>query len=127
MNLLDENIEDEHWHTLLGWRLHVRKIGKDFGRLGMSDEEIIPLLHRSKSVTFFTYDIDYFRPRLCHVRYCLVRLVPDLGKIAETIQKFLRHPEFRTWKQRQGKVIQVAPEDMVVWSVKAQKPHIVMW
>ena len=66
MNILDENILNDQRHLLKMWRITSQQIGDDIGRKGMQDEEIIPLLHREESPTFFTRDSDFFRRHLCH-------------------------------------------------------------
>ncbi len=45
---------------LRGWRVRIRQIGVNVGRKGMSDGDVIPLLRRMRSVTFFTCDLDYY-------------------------------------------------------------------
>jgi hypothetical protein len=74
MNVLDENIVEGQRELLAYWRIRVRQIGVELGRLSMTDEEIIPLLHGLRSVTFFTRDRDYYQRRWCHASYCLVYL-----------------------------------------------------
>ena len=72
MNILDENITDDQRKELGTYRIRVRHIGRDLGRSGMTDEEIIPLLHQLRRPTVFSSDADYYRRRLCHANYCLV-------------------------------------------------------
>lgn len=36
--------------------------------------DIIPLLHDLRRVTFFTHDLGFFDPSLCHKRYALICL-----------------------------------------------------
>jgi hypothetical protein len=127
MHLLDENVKDSAYAQLAAWRIRVQKIGQGVGRASMSDEEIIPLLHRLKSVTFFTHDRDYYRQRLCHARYCLAFLDVAEKRAAETIRSFLRHPDFRTWAQRKGKVIRVNPSGMHAWQLGANKVAFTPW
>jgi hypothetical protein len=66
MNVLDENIPDSQRQLLRSWRIRVHQIGYEIGRLGMKDEEIITLLHKLTPVTFFTRDLGFYHPRLCH-------------------------------------------------------------
>jgi hypothetical protein len=119
MNILDENIEDDQWKDLRSQRIRVRKIGKEIGRLGMTDEEIIPLLHQLRSGTFFTRDADYYEPWLCHASYCLVYLDIPSEDVALMVRRFLRHPRFRTWAKRSGKVIRVSYAAIRVWHLRA--------
>jgi len=50
------------------------KVKRHVGYLGIKDDNILPLLHRKRRVTFFTQDQDFFDRQLCHHAYCLVRL-----------------------------------------------------
>jgi hypothetical protein len=127
MNILDENLEDDQWQRLRSWRVPVRKIGKDIGRLSMTDEEIIPLLHDLGSVTFFTRDADYYERLLCHTSYCLVYLDIPAEDVARTTQRFLRHPKFRTWARRSGKVVRVSYAAIRVWQLHARQEERVEW
>jgi hypothetical protein len=127
MNLLDENIDDGEWQRLRRWRIRARKIGAGLGRKGMTDEDIIPLLHHLKSVTLLTYDAGYYKRHLCHARYCLVYLDMDEELTADTIRRFLRHPAFRTWARRRGKVIWVRYSGMRVWQLRAEAEESVAW
>lgn len=55
MIVLDENIDEPQRRRLEMWRIRVRQIGVEVGRLGMKDlNEIIPLLHGLRRSTFFT-------------------------------------------------------------------------
>ena len=46
MIVLDENIDEPQRRRLEMWRIRVRQVGIEVGRLGMKDlNEIIPLLH----------------------------------------------------------------------------------
>jgi hypothetical protein len=74
MNVLDENMPETQ-RALPGNRhLAARRIGQDVGRDGMADTEVISLLHGLHQPTFFTLDRHYYKPSLCHKRYCLVFL-----------------------------------------------------
>jgi hypothetical protein len=127
MYLLDENISDRARDLLRGWRIRCQKIGSGVGQPGMSDEDVIPLLHELKAVTFFTLDEDYYQQHLCHARYCLVHLDVAEKLTAETIRRFLRHPQFRTWAQRKGKVVRVSPAGMRVWQLHAAEAESISW
>lgn len=61
MNILDENIPEDQQQLLRGWRIRARQVGQDVGRPGMQDAEIVPLLHRMESSTFFTRDLGFYR------------------------------------------------------------------
>ena len=127
MNALDENIPDDQREILLNWRMRFREIGRDIGRFGMQDDEIIPLLHQLGPITFFTRDLDYFRHNLCHANYCLVYLDINDNEVAGFIRRFLRHPAFNTEAKRMGKVIRVDHTRLNVWRLHSEKQERLFW
>ena len=127
MNLLDENIVVEQRQLLRSWRLRVRQIGREVGRAGMTDQEIIPFLHRLGGVTFFTRDEDFYRRDLCHSSYCLVHLAVGESDVAGFVRRFLRHPLFNTQAKRLGRVIRVSQTGIRVWRLHAELEQAVGW
>ena len=129
MYVLDENIDERLLPILRHWRIRARKIGKDIGRKGMIDEEdVIPLLHQLKSVTYFTLDKDYYKRRLSHSAYCLVFLdLKDKTMVAKIIRRFLRHPAFDTKAKRMGIVARIRGEGVVFWRTRERSPQSVPW
>lgn len=127
MNILDENVPHSQRHFLRNWRFRVRQIGHEVGRKGMKDEEIIPLLHRLGPVTFFTRDLDFYNPRLCHSRYCLVCLFVGKYDVASFIRRFLRHPIFNTSAKRTGKVIRVSHTGIRMWQLHTEREEELTW
>ena len=109
------------------WRIRFEQVGEGVGRVGMTDENVIALLHKRRSVTFFIRDVDYYKRKLCHARNCLVYLDTPQKRTAETIRRFLRHPQFRTRAQRLGKVIRVNPSGMHAWQLGANKVQFTPW
>ncbi|MBM4259264.1 MAG: hypothetical protein FJ147_25610 [Deltaproteobacteria bacterium] len=115
MILLDHNIPEHQVETLRQARLRPQQIGRDIGRPEWQDfEEILRYLHRLKSPTFFTRDDDFFRRRLCHQNYCLVVTTGLVTDTARGIRRFLRHPRFRTRRQRMGTVIRLTSIGILV-------------
>lgn len=127
MNVLDENISEESRQTLLTRRIPVRQIGKDLGREGMKDPQIIPYLLTLSRPTFFTLDLDYYKRRLCHPRYCLVYLDVKEKDAVGSIVRILRHPAFRTWAERRGAVVRVSPNGFTLWRVHAAREVQLSW
>ena len=127
MNVLDENIPDNQRQLLHSWRIRVRQIGHEIGRQGMKDEGIIPLLHRIRSVTFFTRDLGFYHRDLCHADYCLVCLAVGQYEAASFIRRFLRHPAFNTQAKRMAKVIRVTHTGMRIWQPHAEQEDELMW
>ena len=56
MNVLDENIIDSQRQALHDRRIAFRQIGVELGRAGMSDRQVVALLHGLNRPTFFTRD-----------------------------------------------------------------------
>jgi hypothetical protein len=115
MNIFDENVPVDQRATLKTKGIPIRQIGVDVGRLGMTDDEIIPLLHQLDRPTFFTLDKDFCNFRLCHEAYCLVHLDVEDEMAAEYVRRILRHPELHTKSKRMGAVIRVLATELVVW------------
>jgi hypothetical protein len=75
VNVIDENMVFSQRQRLTELKIRYKQIGFEIGRLGMKDRnDVIPLLHRLRDVTFFTRDQDYYHPALRHSAYCLVHL-----------------------------------------------------
>lgn len=102
MNILDENIVENQHQLLRGWHISIRHLGYDVGRQGMKDKEIISFLHQLRRSTFFTRDMDFYKPGLCHARYCLVCMAVEKGEVAVFVRRLLRHQEFDPEAQRYG-------------------------
>ena len=127
MNLLDENVREDQRSQLRTWGLPIQQIGSEMGRKGMKDEEIIPLLHTLRDVTFFTRDLGFADPKLCHPRYCLVCLDVRRDEVAIFTRRFLRHQEFATKSKRMGAVVRVSHTAVSVWRRNAPIAKHVHW
>ena len=68
----------------------------------MKDREIVALLHELDRPTFFTFDADFCRKRLCHAGYRLVWLDLEEDDAAEFIRRTLHHPALNTRAKRMG-------------------------
>lgn len=108
MNVLDGHIPVEQRQLLARWRVPVRHIGYDVERKGMQDDEIIPFLRRLRYPTFFTLDDGFYNRKLCHQRYCLVRMDVHDDEVASFVRRFLGHPEFDTQAKRMGAVVRIS-------------------
>ena len=75
MNLLDENFPADQTPLLKAWRIRFPRIGRDVGRFGVQDPDIIPLLHQIRGVTLFTQDKGLFNRALCHSQASRMGLV----------------------------------------------------
>jgi hypothetical protein len=121
MNILDENVPESQLALLRSKRVPLRQIGKDLGRIGMKDDEIIRLLHELNRPTFFTLDGDFYDRRLCHAGYCLVHLDVDEEMVAEYVRRLLRHRKLNTKDKRMGCVIRMAPAGLACWRIHQEQ------
>jgi len=127
MNILDENVLYKQHQKLLNWQVPTRQIGYDFGRKGMTDEDIIPLLIQQHYPTFFTLDFDFYKRLLGHTRYCLVCMDIEQDETAHYIRLLLRHKEFNAQAKRMGKVIRLSSFGIWLWQIHAEKEISVPW
>lgn len=127
MNVLDENILESQRLMLRSWRIHVSQIGHEIGFQGMKDESIIPLFHDLKSITFFTRDLGFYRPKLCHTSYCLVCLDVGQYEVASFIRRFLKHPSFDTQAKRMGCVARVSSTNLRYWKKHQEVDTVLAW
>lgn len=127
MIILDENFPESQRQLLRSWRISVRQIGLEVGRKGMKDEEIIPLLLQLRRPSFFTLDLDFYHPALCHRRYCLGCV--DTGQFgsASFVRRFLRHEAFETDAKRMGAVVRITHGGLLVWRVHFERAALIPW
>jgi hypothetical protein len=126
MIVLDENISEDQRLLLRSWRIRAYQVGRDVGRAGIKDEQIIPLLLKLRRPTFFTRDLGFFDAKLSHARYGIVCLAVGPDEAASLVRRFLRHPSFHTQAKRLGRVMRVSQvgirafqpggqEEMLTW------------
>ena len=128
MNILDENIIASQRAQLRKWRIRFNHIGTEIGRQGMKNlPEIVPLLHGLRRPTFFTHDLGFFDPLLCHKGYSLVCLDVRAKETAVYIRRFLRHPGFRTHRLRLGKVILARQRNLSFWEIGNHRLQNLTW
>jgi len=125
--LVDENTRVDQRKILIARRLPVRQVGVDWGRKGMSDEEIVTALHASRRVTLLTRDSDFYYPGFRHPNYAVVVIAAPATAMAEYAIRFLRHPSSRTNVMRMGKVVRVQPTGIVYWERNASREIEVAW
>jgi hypothetical protein len=125
--VLDENVFASQRVQLRKWRMHLCQIGDDVGRKGMLDGEIIPLLRTIRHPTFVTRDRDFFDKSLCGERYCLVHLDVHPLEFAAYVRRFLRHPDFKTWSQRKGRVVRVSATGIWAWQLRTPRKTRHRW
>ena len=114
MNVLDENVFQGQRELLQSWGIPIRQIGYEIGRRGTQDEEVLPLLRRSRRATSFTWDADFYKRGLCHAHYSLVYLDVGNHEFAVYVRRLLHHPAFNTEAKRMGAVGRVAAGGLTV-------------
>lgn len=127
MNVLDENIIVSQRDLLHDRGIAFRQIGVDVGRAGISDQQVVTLLHGLTRPTFFTRDCDFYDRELCHLRYCLVYIDAEEEEVALHVAATLRHPQLKTWAQRQGTVLRVSIPGIRVWRLHASRETRLSW
>jgi hypothetical protein len=127
VNILDENILESQYQTLRSWRIRVRQIGRDVGRKGMKDDELIPFLLDQRRPTFFTRDLGFYERKLCHSYYCLVCLAVGQYEAATFVRRLLRHPEFNAQAKRMGVVVRVSSAGLQAWRLHAEQEVHLSW
>ncbi len=127
MLLLDENITGAAEEQLRCWSIHARVITEHFAPKGITDADLVPILHRLAQPTFFTHDWDFWTPILCHPRYCIVHLAVEDTEAADYIRRFLRHRQFNTAVKRLGRIIQVRATGLAVYASCQGNAESVEW
>jgi hypothetical protein len=125
--VLDENILDGQRVLLEAWRLAPRQIGVDLGRKGLKDEQIIVLLRKQLTPTFFTRDAGFYRPNLKHRSYCVVLADVGQNEVATFIRRFLRHPGFNTRAKRMGRIVRISHVGITFWAPRTQVETHTAW
>lgn len=127
MIILDENFPDSQRQLLLSWRFSLKQVGFEIGREGMKDDEIIPLLHQLSQPTFFTLDSDFYHPKFCHKKYCLIFLNVTQYESAAFVRRVLKHKAFDTKAKRMGNVIRASHTGLHTWGLHAQDIELFGW
>ncbi len=97
---------------------------------GLSDEQIIPLLHRLKRRTFVTIDSDFYNPKLCNDAYCLIYFhvsSTQQAQIPDLLRRLFRIEGFRSIRERMGKVVWVSPEGIRYYQRHFQDEQHLGW
>ena len=127
MILLDENIIATQRLILHGWRMRHQQIGIEVAKAGISDGDIVRLLHTLRLVTFFTRDKAFYDRSLCHRKYCLVHLRVEAYEVASFVRRLLSHTEFDTWAKRRGRVVQTSPAGIRCWTPHGEAELAFSW
>ena len=107
MIIIDENINYSQRILLINWKIKIRQIGIELEYKGISDKNILSVLHKLRNPTFITRDDDFYNSKLCHQNYCLAYLRVEKNDSASFVRRFLKHYDFSSNDKRVGKVISV--------------------
>lgn len=127
MTLFDEDILESQRLEMNSSGIPVRQVGVDWGRKGMSDDDILAELRRSKRVTFLTQDLALYNRANCHAAYCIALMTVQPRKTAEYAARFLKHAAFRTHAMRMGKVARVRPTGISYWERNSRSEVKLSW
>mgnify|MGYP005861232193 CR=1 FL=1 len=127
MIVLDENILASQREFLRAWRIRCKQIGRDLGRPGLPDVDVLALLRRTAGVTFFTRDLRLARPELCDRRICLVTLDVGQQETAWFTRLVLRHPALATQAARLGTVVRASQSGLRVWRTGDRDGRSMAW
>lgn len=86
------------------------------------DDRVPEILLTCHEPTFITIDSDFFKPRLCHSRYCIVYVDVDFRRqqeIPRLLRQLFRHARFKSHAQRMGKIIQLTQAGVSYWEFGA--------
>jgi hypothetical protein len=125
--ILDENFRQEQQAVLHAWGIRARKVGIDVAAFGTADADLIPVLRRQPSPTFFTHDEDFWKQSLQHPEYCLVWLDVADSVGALYVRRYLRHVDFDTTTKRLGRVVRVNAKEVTFYDSRHGKPKHVGW
>jgi hypothetical protein len=125
--VLDENILESQRQLLRAWRIRCRQIGRDLGRAGMADLDVLTLLRRLSGPTFFTRDLNLGRPMRCDRRYCIAILDVRQHETAAFLRRVLRHPDLNTRAKRMGSVVRATHTGLRVWRDRPAEAVMLTW
>ncbi len=127
MIVLDENVIENQAQLLRSWRVPIRQIGRDVGRQGMQDDELIPLFHSLSRVTFFSRDLRFYTREIPHANYCLVVLAVEQQETAFFVRRFLKHPNFNAAQKRMGLIVQAGHSGLRVRTLNQPGDVTISW
>jgi hypothetical protein len=109
--VVDEHLD--YWkvtRVIARW-ITAEQIGYELGHKSLTDENIRTILHQLKRRTLVTIDDHFYKREYCDKKYCLIYFDVPLTKqdeIPDLFRRLIRLAEFKTSKNRMGKVIRVS-------------------
>jgi hypothetical protein len=125
MIICDENIDVAQVFLLRSWGARTKQIGPDIARKGISDPQMVSLLHGGTRWMLVTRDGAFYRASLCHSKYCILVLDVQRDEVAASVMRFLSTPHFRTQRSRLGTVARVSPNGIAILAAQGfcRVPH----
>ena len=129
--VLDEQIQHPKvLESLRSW-ITIRRILELRPDSVIKDEVIPHLLRHHKRATFVTINVgDFWTPKLCDRRYCILCFaVPDSKQfeISRLLRQLFHLPEFKTRAARMGKVVHVTLDHIRYYQAGDEKMHFLRW
>ena len=120
MIVLDENLDEGRVREPLASRSKGKVIFvRDLRRGIIKDEAVPALLCQHRGAMFITINVtDFWRCVPAHERYCILCLplpTERQSEIPDLVLKFMRHPAFRTKRQRMGKVVRITESEITYY------------
>ncbi len=133
MIVLDENLDEQRVRSPLASRYRGRVASiRDLRPGSVIKDEVIPaLLCQHRDSIFLTTSVsDFWHLVPAHPRYCIVCApLPNerQDELPELILSLLRHPAFRSNRQRIGKVIHLTRSRILFYESTRRLPRCVAW
>ena len=88
------------------------------------DDRVPELLLSLRQPTFVTIDRGFWNRRLCNPKYCVLYFAlrdDQQEQLPGLLRELLRVPEFRTRRERMGKVARVSTHRVAFWQFRAPR------
>lgn len=129
--IIDEQIQHPKVLELLRKWITVQRILELRLDSVIKDEAIPHLLRHQQRPTFITINVgDFWTPKLCDRRYCIICFsVPDPKQyeIPKLLRRLFHLPEFKTRAARMGKVVHVTLDHIRYYQAGDEKMHFLRW
>lgn len=97
----------------------------------IKDDRIPTLLRELNQPTFLTFDESgFWKRRLCDPRYSIVCFAINKNQqelVVNLLRKLLKRPEFKTQKNRMGKVVRVSQANIKYYKFAEMKMQTLRW
>jgi hypothetical protein len=129
--IIDEQIHVQQVFEALSAWTTVQRVPKLRPGSVIKDEVIPHLLRHHKRATFITINVkDFWKPKLCDHRYCIICFsVPDpkQHEIPKLLRRLFHLPEFKTRAARMGKIVHVTLDHIRYYQAGDEKMYFLRW